>query len=117
MATIREINETEWNKWVESRPPIIQDLCKRFPPTKLYRLISSSHKVTIHSYSEDGTMTVNVTGQYNYVAFDRQVFGIKPEELEECELPAPGELLGTALTEDENIEDVIQYLRNSLKGE
>src|SRR3990167_7102778 len=113
MATIKEINEIEWKKWVDSRPSIIQDLCKRFPPTKLYRLNNSGHRVTLYSYSEDGTMTVSVTGEYNAIAFDRRVFGIEPDNLEECDLPEEGELFGTVFTAEEDINAVIEQLRNS----
>ena len=57
---------------------------------------STGHRVTMYSYSENGTVTVNVTGDYNVVVFERQVFGISPDDLEECDLPAPGEFLGHA---------------------
>ena len=80
-----------WAEWDASRPPVIQDMIARFPYDELYRLKSSGHRVTLYSYSEDGTMTVNVTGEFNFVAFDRRVFGIKPDDLEPCELPLPGE--------------------------
>jgi hypothetical protein len=39
---------------------------------------------------------VDVTGEYNLVAFERRVFGIKPEDLEECDLPGLHEPLGSA---------------------
>ena len=85
----------EWDAWVQSRPTIIQELCRRFPPDRLYRLKSSGHRVTLHSYSEDETMTVNVTGDYNFVAFEWRVFGISPTDLEECDLPSAGEMTGS----------------------
>jgi len=96
--------EKAWNEWVSSRPQIIQDLCKRFPPYNLYRLKKSDNKVTLYSYEEDGTMTVNVTGEYNVVMFNRQVFGISPDDLEECDLPSPEEATGTVLTDKEDVE-------------
>lgn len=77
----------EWDEWVGTRPEIIQDLCRRFPLYNLYRLKSTGQKVTLYSYSEDGTITVNVTEEYNAIMFNRRVFGIKPEDIEECELP------------------------------
>lgn len=74
-------------KWVNSRPLVVQELCKKFPPDRLYRLKTSDHKVTIYSYSENETMTVTVTMEYNpLIVFERQIFGIKPEDLEECDL-------------------------------
>jgi hypothetical protein len=109
--------EKEWNKWVSSRPQVIKDLCNRFPPYNLYRLKNSGHRVTLYSYSEDGTMTVNVSGEYNVVMFDRQVFGINPEDLEECDLPTPDEPTGTLLIEKEDVENFIDCVRPSVMGE
>ena len=88
MAVVREIDKAELNKWLEGRPPIIQDLCKKFPPDRLYLYKPTNHRVTLYSYSEDGTMTIVVSGDYNAVVFPRHVFGIKPEDLVECDLPA-----------------------------
>lgn len=102
MAEITQWNEAErakWDQWLESRPAIILDLATRFPPTKLYRLRSTDQRVTIHSYSEDGTLTVNCTGQFNRILFSRRVFGILPEDLEECDLPGPDEELGDIAAE------------------
>lgn len=42
--------------------------------------------------------------------FDRSVFGIDPDDLEECDLPAPEERLGAALTQDE-VGDNLDALR------
>ena len=106
-----EMNTKAWDEWVASRPPVVQDLCRRFPPDRLYRIKSSGHRCTLVSYSEDGTMKVNVTGQYNFVTFDRQVFGIKPDDLEECDLPGKDEHLGTALTEQGDIDALIDVMR------
>jgi hypothetical protein len=97
----------EWNAWVASRPRVIQELCQRLPPNLLYRLKSSGHRVMILSYSESGTVTVSVTGKYNRVTFDREVFGIKPEDLEECELPEEGEPLGTVFVDDVEVSAFI----------
>ncbi len=104
----------EWSEWVKSRPEIVQDLCKRFPPYNLYKLKSTGHKVTLYSYSENGTLTVNVSGEYNAVVFDRQVFGIKPEDLEECDLPNPEESVGAMLTEKEDVKKWVDYIRPSV---
>lgn len=70
--------------------------------------------MTLHSYSEDGTMTVNVTGEFNAVIFDRQVFGIKPEDLEECDLPKENEPSGAMLTDSDEIDKVIDIIRDKL---
>lgn len=109
-----EGQEKAWDSWVSTRPPIIKDLCKRFPPYKLYHLKSSGHRVTLHSYSENGTITVNVSGEYNAVMFDRQVFGIKPEDLEECDMPRTDEAIGTVLTQEEDVKAFIDMVRPSV---
>jgi hypothetical protein len=93
--------EAAWAKWVDSRPKVIQDLAERIPPNRLYLLKSSGHRVIPYSYSEDGTLTVAVLAEYNAVAFERRVFGISPDDLEECDLPEPGEILGSCLTQEE----------------
>jgi len=82
-------------EWLAGRPPVIQALAARVPPDRLYRLESTGHRVYLYSYSEDETVTVVVAGQFNVVAFERKVFGIKPEELEECDLPDPEEPMGS----------------------
>ena len=106
-----EMNTKAFDDWVSTRPPVVQDLCRRFPPDRLYRIKDSGHRCTIYSYAEDGTMKVNVTGQFNFLTFDRQVFGIKPENLEECDLPGEDEHLGTAFTDEGEIDSLIDALR------
>lgn len=84
-----------WKDWLKDRPPIILELAEKFPPNKLFRLGSSGHRVFVYSYEENNTLTVVVSGEYNMVAFERQVFGIHPEDLTECDLPKEGEPLGS----------------------
>jgi len=88
-------NLAAWELWVDSRPPIIKELARRFPPWELFRLKSSGHRVFAYSYAEDGTLTVVVSGKFNAVLLERRVFGIRPDDLEPCELPTPGEPLGS----------------------
>lgn len=102
MARFMELDEegkVEWAKWVAERPPIIQDLARRFPPGVLYLLKDTGKRVYIVSYDEeeDGgvSMKVAVDGRFNCVVMERTVFGIKPEDLTECDLPGPDEILGT----------------------
>lgn len=92
---IIEINQEEWEKWVSTRPKVIQDMCKKLPPGRLYKMKGTGQKVTIVSYSEDRTVTVSVDGRYNLVTFDRNVFGVDPDSLEECHLPSSDEPIGT----------------------
>lgn len=89
-----------WRQWLAGRPEAVRKVAEQFPPWGLYRLESSGHRVTIYSLQEGKddsvTLVVNVLGKFNYVAFERRVFGIHPEELTPCELPADDELLGDA---------------------
>jgi hypothetical protein len=96
--------EKGWVAWAAGRPKVIQDLAARFKPWKLYLLKSSGHRVFLLSFNESNTITVAVTGKYNLVSMERQVFGIQPEDLEECELPDPGTPLGVFLTEEEQLD-------------
>lgn len=82
-------------EWLAERPQVIKDLVKRVPPDRLYLLKSTNHRIFVYSYSEDGTVTVAVMGKYNFLPFERRVFGIKPEELEECDLPGPDDPVGS----------------------
>lgn len=125
MAKIFEWDEQqrkEWKDWVSTRPKVVKELCLRLPPDRLYLLKTSKSRVTIHCYSEDGTVTVNVTGEYNRVLFSRQVFGIKPDDLEECDLPGENEDLGdTALeagyTNDDINNILIPMIRKEMENE
>lgn len=97
---IFELDEGTWQEWVATRPPEIQALCARLRPDRLYLLKTTGQRVAIHSFSEGGTVTVDVLGDFNLVDFETQVFGCNPDDLEECNLPAPNELVGVLLTEE-----------------
>jgi hypothetical protein len=103
MANIWVPNNEErkaWAAWVAGRPDAVRRVAERFFPWILYR-IKSGHRVVLHAFDEpkgDGpvTVTVAVLAQFNGVVRERNVFGISPDELVECDLPAPNEtgLLG-----------------------
>jgi hypothetical protein len=97
--------EAGWQEWLSERPPHVRLVAEKFPPWELFRLKDSGHRVTIHGFHENGdeslSMTVHVLGAYNYVLFERTVFGIFPDDLEPCELPGPGEPVGAQLTPQE----------------
>jgi hypothetical protein len=110
--------EAGWAAWVASRPPVVRAVAERFFPWKLYRLKSSGHRVTIHSFDEpEGetpvTLKVIVSGEFNLVAFERTVFGIAPDDLEECDLPDPDEPVGSADIPPEALRDLVQRTRNT----
>ncbi len=88
MAIVKEINYKAWYDWVKTRPPEIQELCRKLPPDRLYKMESTGNFVTIESYSESGNVSVGVFKKYNpFIFFDRQVFGVDPDDLHECDLP------------------------------
>jgi hypothetical protein len=103
-----------WEDWLAARPPAIRAMVDRYPPNRLYRM-QDGHRVTIEAYSEGGTVTVHVSGQYNLVVFERGVFGIDPAELVECDLPPPDELVGAILTSQAQIKRHLARMRPKLK--
>lgn len=98
-----------WREFVDSRPPNVKAVAEKLAPWLLYRL-RSGHRATLHGIDEheDGsvTLTMSVTGDFNAVMFDRNVFGIHPDDLEECDLPAAGDPLGAALTQKQVAENM-----------
>lgn len=111
MAKISKIDPAEWDAWIAARPAAIREVCRAYPPDRLYLLRTTGHRCTIHGYSEDGTVTVTVSGEFNAIVFARRVFGIKPEDLTECDLPDAREPLGAALTERYDIDAFIKRCR------
>jgi hypothetical protein len=75
---------------------------------------STGHRVTLYSSgeAEDGkvTLTVVVSAEFNMLAFERRVFGIDPDDLEACDLPAAEEPCGAVLSQDE-VNDNLDVLR------
>jgi hypothetical protein len=63
--------------------------------------MKEGRRVVVLSFDEqeDGsiTLTVGVSGQFNALIFERSVFGIKPDELEPCEIPGPDEVTGALI--------------------
>lgn len=95
-----EAQQRAWRDWVAERPESIRKVAERFDPWTLYRLGSTGQRVYVLSFSEPGedgkvTCRVGVSGEFNLVTFERDVFGIDPDDLEECDLPGPNEQLGT----------------------
>lgn len=104
-----------WNEWVATRPKVIQELAERFGPWTMFRYLPTNHRCYVLGYSEhvngDGTpapptMMIVISGRHNLIDFGRRVFGVKPEDLVECDLPYPGEPLGETLTQDEQFQMV-----------
>lgn len=110
MAPPSKRAEKAWAKWAESRPPVVRDIARLIFPWQLYRLKTTGQRVTLYSINENGTVTVDITGEFNLIDFDRQVFGINPDDLEPCDLPGPDELLGTLMS-PQDVEDNIDAMR------
>ena len=109
MAIVRTLDMDAWNEWVDSRPESVRAIASMYTPDKLYRM-ASGHRCTIYSYSEDGTVTVAVTGEYNLVSFSRRVFGIDPSSLVECDLPSKDEELGDLGMSVDEVKDMLQTI-------
>lgn len=102
--------ERHWRIWVSTRPPKVRAIAERFDPWSLYRMRTTGQRVTIRSFADDGTVSVAVTGQFNAVLHDAEVFGVNPDDLEECDLPGPDEVLGAAMTTEE-VEENLDEMR------
>lgn len=104
-------------KYEEECPEEARKMVLKKPPNLLYKLISTGQRVYITAYCEDNTVKVSITGEFNLISFEREVFGIELEDLEECDLPPAGEPLGVTQTEEET-ERLIAALRalHELRG-
>lgn len=78
--------------WLAERPQVIRDMVAKYDlhMDRLYELTTTGQRVTLHSLSENGTVTVNVLYQFNpermFMSLqDRAVFGIDPADLRECD--------------------------------
>lgn len=110
MANIAEINMEEYEKWLAILPINEREVISKYPPWKLYRLKSTDQRVIIISVgtTDEGEVKfrVSITGQYNTILFDREVFGIDPKDLEECDLPV--------FTKDEDINEIIKIIKEEM---
>lgn len=98
----------EWRKWVDGYPEKVRNVIEKFVPWKLYKL-KCRCRVLVTSFDmvddELSTLCVFVSKKFNKVAFDHQIFDIKPDELEPCnsldgamcsghQLPIIGDVIG-----------------------
>lgn len=81
--------EQIWQDWVNTRPLVIQEMCKTHVPNRLYRLSPTDQLVTLSSLNEDGTVTVVVDPRFNVgqANVGHGVFDVLLENLIECDLP------------------------------
>jgi hypothetical protein len=103
----------EYSAWLADRPDNVRAVAARFRPWELFRL--GPHRVFVRSFHEepDGSVSlaVIVSGKFNRVVIERQVFGIDPAELTPCELPGPDEPVGAMLTDPADIDVYIAALK------
>lgn len=108
----------EWEQWLADRPPDIQEIAKRFRPWKLYRLSTTGQRVTVIGFDEmeDGTCAVKicVLARWNFLFFEKGVFGINPDDLEECDLPGFGDKVGFVLGREPTDEEVDAYIQHRI---
>jgi hypothetical protein len=111
-----------WLTWAAERPPLIREAIEKhkLDPWTLYRLKTTGQRVYLLSISEPSptadqkvTVRVGVSGEFNLVTFERDVFGVDPAELEECDLPGPTEQIGSL----DLPVDVIKNLRDRYADE
>ena len=110
-----------WEEWLASRPAHVRQVAEQFPPWELFLLKSSGHRVVPHSFQENKetkavTMTLDVLGEFNVLFYERRVFGVKPEDLEPCALPADDEPHGVVLTPDEAVAHINKMRANHNLG-
>ncbi len=113
MAKVLELGEG-YAAWLAALPANTRVLAERLPPDRLYRMKSTGQRGTISSYSNNGTVSFTVDGTWSLVAFARNVFGVSPEDLEECDLPSEAELraeLRGVIFNDQETEDFINSAR------
>lgn len=113
--------EKGWKKWVKGRPENVRVVAERLDPWSLFVMKETGQRAMVRSFSEedDGrvTVTVAVTGEFNLTLFDREVFGVDPNDLEPCDLPDPAEATGVMFTGEEvdaNIDALRALVRPDL---
>lgn len=118
MANICEVTEqmeSSYEKWILKEldgKAKIADIARKYPPWKLFRMKSTGHRVAPYAFNNDGTITIFVSGLYNFVMFERTVFGVNPDDLEECSLPSASERVGIVITNDKEIDEYVSKLGN-----
>lgn len=70
------------NEWFQSRPKSIKKLVKEFPPYSKVKIKATGQIAEIHSYFEEGIMSVIVTHiSEKTPTIPFKVVGYKPEDL------------------------------------
>ena len=101
-----EHNIRGYTEWIATRPEAVQAVARRFDPWTLYRMKSTGQRVCVIGFDEMEAggvcVRVEVSGDFNFVTHERQVYGIDPDDLVECDLPTAAEITGSLdMTPDE----------------
>ncbi len=62
--------------WIWTRPKVIREMAYKYPPWVEYKIKSTGQTAILYSYSEDGTVTVDIFSE------QLRVFGIDIDDLE-----------------------------------
>ncbi len=117
MAKFEDFDMAAFREWLADRPTIIKELGLKCPPDRLYRFKHSGTRLTVRGYQEDGTLIINVSGQYNRIMFERDVFGVPPEDIEECDFPPEDEEIGVVLTDEEEVKAYLDVLVKRIEND
>ena len=88
MALICEMNQDEWEAWVNTRPPVVQRMCRSHPPNRLYKDTVTGNVVVVKGYNEAGTLTLlYITPMAMLTGIVGKVIGVDPDQVEETDAP------------------------------
>lgn len=113
MKIIKDFDMNSFEEWLKTRPLIIQEMAKKYPPNKFYKIRGKGHICTLYSYSEDKTVSVDITGDFNKLTIERRVFDVNIDDLVETEFDET-QPTGVLFTKEDDIEDHIKIMRNNL---
>lgn len=73
-----------FDRWLATRPEIVKDLVKRFPPKSFWQLSNANRPrddyYTPYAYGEDGTLTMTrISAVTNLPRW--RVFGLSPDDM------------------------------------
>jgi hypothetical protein len=112
-----ESDAVQWREFKELMPSTLRAIAEQYPPNKLFLLKPFNRRVTVSGYADNGTLDVMITGEFNRIFFARNVRGVEPHELEECDFPHPSEKLGDLSAEwGMTPQDVVAKIVPLFKG-
>lgn len=83
-----DMNMDAFRAWKADRPECVQRLIELCMPDRLWRLKTTGQRGYIVGYFENGTLRLEFPMELNH-DWDLQVFGISPDDLEECDDNSP----------------------------